>query len=207
MGVFLDELRQPDIARLAKLHVTTLPRSMVSRLGLSYARSFYRYLARSLQELIFLERDREGSIMGACVLSLAPDSLERRLLFGTFLWTRALFNFRKMPWSELLSKAAPQASVELAGEKPELLIIFADPAHQSMGIGTRLVALCERALLIRSVRSYRVKTENRNDNRALQFYDRNGFARIANITVHGIDFVLFEKSLLDRSERDAKGTP
>src|SRR5262245_48404106 len=68
----------------AALHCESLPGSAISRVGETFARSFYRYAARSPAELVFAACDG-GATVAAAVLSLRPHDLGCRLLSHTSL--------------------------------------------------------------------------------------------------------------------------
>jgi ribosomal protein S18 acetylase RimI-like enzyme len=202
MTVFRDTVSEQDVARLAALHVNILPRSLVSRLGLRYTRTFYGYVARSPREVLCVARDRDGLVRAGLVLSFDPASLQRRLLLATPLapaiavrpWVVAL---RSMLRDLLLAGTGE----DLLGERPELIIIFVDRVFQGRGLGRELVAQLEAALAERKIGSYFVKTEDQPGNRALDFYTRTGFRRLGCVERHGIPFALLDKQLETNSCR------
>src|ERR1035437_2058348 len=85
-----ENLTEKDIARLGMLQVSLLSGSMTARFGTAYARSFYRYVVRSDDDLLFVRRC-DGQIVAFCVVSLRPQTLLRRLVIHTPLIVHALY--------------------------------------------------------------------------------------------------------------------
>src|SRR4051812_29186122 len=102
MTVFRDEIDACDEEKLAELHLAMLPRSMVSQMGLKYARTFYRYMARSDQELLYLLRGKSRAVLAASVITLDPLGIERRLLLRTPLLFWAALQPWKLPFRDLV---------------------------------------------------------------------------------------------------------
>jgi GNAT superfamily N-acetyltransferase len=188
-----DVLQEGDLARLACMHVVALPESLVSLLGEQYARAFYRYCASTSEELLLVERER-GELSGACLVSLAPETLSRRLLTRTPLLLFAPLAIRRLPLrAMLLGATEPAAAQQPLG--PELLLIFTIPEGRSQGLGARLLARCEQQLLSRGLQKLLVKTRDDPSNRALKFYERARFNPIASRSKYGKRLLLLEKSL------------
>jgi len=190
-----DHIGEADIPQLADIHCQCLPDSMVSRIGADYARSFYRYLARSEDELGFLHRDGE-TVVSACIVSLVPATLERRLLRHTPLVLRAPLAIRRLPIRSMAAKALGRgdAGVEQP-DGPELLLIFTVAALRSTGIGAATLARCEEELRRRGHARYFVKTLDDPGNRAVPFYRRHGFTQLGTRVNHGKRLGLWEKAL------------
>lgn len=193
MSVVADVLQEGDIARLAHMHVAALPESLVSLLGEPYARAFYRYCASASEELLLVERER-GELSGACLVSLAPETLSRRLWTRTPLLLFAPLAIRRLPLrAMLLGAARPAAPQQPRG--PEILLIFTAPELRGQGLGARLLACCEQQLRSRGLDKLLVKTRDDPANRALQFYERAQFHPIAARSKYGKRLLLLEKSL------------
>jgi len=191
-----DRIGEPDIPQLSAIHCQCLPDSMVSRIGQDYARSFYRYIAASTDELAFLERDG-NTVVSACIVSLAPATLERRLLRHTPLLLRAPLAIRRLPLRSMAAKALGRdggGGVEQP-DGPELLLIFTVAALRSTGIGAATLARCEQELRRRGHARYFVKTLDDPGNRAVPFYRRHGFNQLGTRVNHGKRLGLWEKAL------------
>jgi GNAT superfamily N-acetyltransferase len=197
MTVIGDVLRDGDLDVLARLHVETLPESLVSTLGPRYARAFYRYISSSSDEVVFMERcGSDGvDVAGACIVSLHPETLNRRLLRATPLIAMALL---AMP--RLLPRLLPKASgAQMPGTTqpagPEIILIFTMPTLRSRGCGARLLMKAESWLAARGVVRLYVKTRDAEDNRAIGFYRRAGFQPLGSIVNRGKKLLLLDKSL------------
>lgn len=190
-----------DIARLAELHRECLPDSVVSRLGAAYARSFYWYVSRSRTELLELERDAQGRISSAAVVSLDPRGMTRRLLFGTRLVPSLVLRGPALLAGMLRGRpasgggAGDAATLRDVHDMPELILIYSSGAARSQGIGARLIERLEARLRALGVRRYQVKTVSDPGNRALSFYARNGFVADAVLEQRGERFQVFTKAL------------
>ncbi|MBX3162086.1 MAG: GNAT family N-acetyltransferase [Deltaproteobacteria bacterium] len=193
MSVVGDTLSRRDIAQLARAHVEALPDSLVSLVGERFARTFYAYASASADELVLTERDG-AALIGACLVSLAPETLSRRLLQRTSLSLHAALAVHRLPLRAMLASArGPKAPPQPPG--PEILLIFTLPEVRSRGVGARLLARCEELLAARGIPRLFVKTRDDAANRALQFYARAEFLRIATRTKYGKRLALFEKPL------------
>jgi ribosomal protein S18 acetylase RimI-like enzyme len=194
----MDELSGKDCARLAALHCECLQDSLVSELGLGYARAFYRYLSRSPEDKVFVLREG-GEVFSGCVLCLRPRTLQRRLLLHTPLL------FYAVPWfirkackktPQPAAAAKPGAVIDPEpGRKPEVILIFTAPQARSRGTGAALLAQCEQFLLANKYPEYIVRTVDHESNRALGFYLRNGFTPVGQSSDHGRTFRVFRKGL------------
>ena len=94
------------LAQLAHMQTELLPKSLVSRLGKSFARRFYAYCSRSKQELVLaaLQGDR---VLGASLLSLDPGTLDWRLLTRTPMALFAALRFYRLPLAALVRETMP----------------------------------------------------------------------------------------------------
>jgi GNAT superfamily N-acetyltransferase len=195
----MERLSRAECGQLAALHCACLPDSLVSELGTAYAAAFYRYVNRSPQEMAFVARTG-GDIIGGCVLTLSPATLRRRLLMYTPLL------FHAVPWlcHRVLRRASPPPSTagcQLEREEvvpvhlPELILVFTRAESRSRGTGASLVALCEEFLAQLGHKQYLVRTEDHESNRALKFYERNGFVAFSRSADHGRIFRVFRKNI------------
>lgn len=189
-------LTAADFRRLAALHLRCLPDSLVSRMGERYAGSFYRYVARSGREHLLVEREA-GEIVGACVISSDPDSLNRRLIVGSGLVAAALTRVHRLPLGaivrESLASDARPADPRPAGW-PELILIFTDPAGRGRGVGTRLMSRSEELVGQHGHRGFWLKTLDDPANRALDFYRGRGMSPSGRLSVHGRPFQVWVKA-------------
>lgn len=193
MTVIADSLGARDVARLARMHVEAIPESLISRVGERYARAFYRYVAKSEDELLLVERDGR-EIIGGCLVSLAPETLSGRMLRHTPLAVLAPLALHRLPLRAMLrGLTEPRGAPKPPGA--EILLIFTDAARRSRGLGARLLARCEALLAARGVDKLLVQTRDDPANRAVQFYDRARFERIAARSKYGKRLILFEKPL------------
>jgi ribosomal protein S18 acetylase RimI-like enzyme len=193
------DLSEQDLARIAELHVRSIDDSIPTMLGARYARAFFRYLARAPFEHLFVERVH-GRIESVCVVSMAPDTVYLRTLRATLpqlALGAALALFRSGKFRRFLVRFVADLLRGTAGQPhaPEITYIFTNPDRRSCGIGRSLVRRVDEFLAERGVPTYYVRTIDETWNRALGFYDAQGFLRIGRQQEGGRPFAVFEKSL------------
>lgn len=214
-----DSLSADDVRQLAAMHCEILPDSLVSRVGPEYARSFYRHVGDSDREFAFLHRDR-GTIVSACIVSLEPHTLQRRLLLHTPLILHAPLAIRRLPVRAIAASlaasvtsgmravlasrsAAPgrSAASRHSGDSPvqprgpEVLLIFTLAQARGTGLGAATMARCEAFLRARHAPRYFVKTLDDESNRAIAFYRRRGFTQLGTVVKNGKPLGVWEKHL------------
>ncbi len=192
-----DALDAGDIELLARMHVESLPGSLVSAIGNRYARAFYRYIAESPTEIVLLHRQGKA-LVGACIVSLEPSTMSRRLLRHTPLAFHAALAIRRLPLRAMLTAKRP---VTKAPSGPEIVLIFTLPGVRSNGLGRRLLERCDAYLAERGHARLLVKTRDEASNRAIAFYERSGFARHSQVEQYGKRLVLFEKAIAREGAR------
>ena len=179
-----DPFGPSDWRRLAALHCECLPDSAVSALGERYAGRFYRYLAGSVTEHVFLHRNAGDVIDAACVVSLDPQGLNRRLWLSTPLLGSLL---RSTPaggrW--VLARALSPSlrahryesgdGASLVLDAPEFILVFVAPGMRRRGLGRALLARARAWLREAGYRRCLARTRDHPRNRAVDFYRAAGF--------------------------------
>ncbi len=188
-------LTETDQHALAAMHCRILPDSLVSRLGRSYAQTFYRYVANSAREFAFVENDN-GELISACIVSIQPETLQKRLLWRTSLLLHVPFALPRLPLRSILKGLTGQtASRSKQPPGPEVLLIFTAQRARGRGLGASTLRRCENFLKRLGHDCVYVKTLDSPDNRAIQFYLREGFKQCDAFSKNGKRLVLFSKSL------------
>jgi ribosomal protein S18 acetylase RimI-like enzyme len=195
-------LSDGDLERIARLHRVSLDDSLPSFLGDRYLARFYRYLASSALEQLLVARSGDtgtGSVDSVCVLSFDPGSMQRRAVQATlvpFAVSASTALVRDSAFRDLvLRMLTARSGVE--GEppgSPEITHIFTDPAQRGRALGRALVERVDRHLRDRGVPVCYVRTIDDPENRALAFYDRNGYQRVGRTFGAGRGFVVFKKT-------------
>jgi GNAT superfamily N-acetyltransferase len=196
------ELSSVDLARIAALHVESIDDSLPSLLGVSFARLLYRFLDRSDQEIVFVERI-DSRVESVCVVSYAPATLHGRIVRATFplvvwravvaLLTRPVF--RAMVWNLVRDAIRGGDHDENA---PEITYVFTNREMRGRSLGRRIVERVDSELAARGFERYFVKTIDDPSNRAVQFYAENGFECLGPRVEGGRTFVEFRKLLAAR---------
>ena len=176
-------LEAADCEAVADLHLRCFPDSAVARLGTEYVLSFYRYLCRSVCEHGFVHRDQDHRVDGACVLSSAPWSLNRRLWAHTPLAPRLCRRIGSDA-ATLLAALSPSLGairfVDATGARaalrvPEIILIFVDARRRRLGIGAELLRRAEARLGRDSHPVYAARTRDDPADPAWSFYRASGF--------------------------------
>lgn len=197
-----DSLSRSDIHTLAELHRECLPESMVTQLGIAYVKSFYQYVLRSESEFLLIRR-RNEKICTACVVSLEPKSLSRRLFLETPLALSLLMrlphllkkNLSRTRGKALSDSAQPVGRFSEIEKIPELLLIYSSSHVRGQGLGAEIMKECEAELMKRGFDQYSLKTIEDDSNQATRFYQRQGLQKQYSIHKHGRLFSVLTKTL------------
>lgn len=166
-------LSPQDLERLGQLQVTVLADSLVSRLGPRYAAAYWRFADADPGGFALLDRDSDGTILGAASVSFRPD----RLLVTLVLRTPLLFALlpqltRRWVWKTAIEMLRPAPSV--LEPLPEVVMLMTDPTRRRLGSGRRLLLGVESRLRQRGINRYCVHT-GPSQAEALAFYRAQGF--------------------------------
>lgn len=172
-----DRLDEADCRRLARLHVASLPDTAIGRLGSRYAERFYRYVARSGDEHAFVHREA-GTIEAACILSLAPESLTRRLWRHTSLALAVVRAFPHASVRALWGALRPGAGSMVTGSA-EVIVLFTRAECRETGLASALLRRCEAYLAASGYEGYCVRAVADPASRAAEFYLKRGFTPCA----------------------------
>jgi ribosomal protein S18 acetylase RimI-like enzyme len=185
------------VAAAADLHCVALPGSTISKLGSNYARAFYRYAKDCESEAVFVAHDDSSSVVGAAVLTLDPSGLSRRLFLRTPLLVHAIWRplLAVQLARGLFTRQQSQRENTSVHELPEVLAIFTDRPYRSRGTGKELLRAIEAYLTARSFDRYVVRTLAHANNRAVRFYEREGFKHVGKVSAQGNLFQLLVKEI------------
>lgn len=194
-----EPLSAADVERMAELHVASVEDSIPTMLGAGYAKAFFRYLAGSGREVVLTAREG-GRIESVLVLSFEPGTVYGRTLRATWLQLLASAG-RAVVLSSVFRRFVVRFVGDLArgtagqAHTPEITYAFTRESLRSTGMGSKLVARADALLRALDVTSYYVRTIDAPTNRALAFYERNGFDRIERQIEGGRAFAVLRKEL------------
>jgi ribosomal protein S18 acetylase RimI-like enzyme len=202
--VTFEPLTKCDISRLALLQTSVLPGAMAAQFGTRYARCFYRYVARSVDEVLLVRRER-GEIVAFCVASLGIHSLPQRLVTHTPLAFYALLRvIRPQFWRLFINVACDVFTASsntlpaIFSRLPEVILLACDPEARGRGHASHLLENAEIRFHDLGIREYVVRTFDDDNNLAAKFYLRKGFTVIARFVSHGIPFRLMRRAIPTR---------
>lgn len=193
----LDQTRQTglsanDLNRLVSLHMEALPTGMTTRLGAGVTGTFYRFVESRDHDFIETIRDdQSGDIIAAAMVTADKDALNKDMKRDLEFLLRVGLNAWKVPLSHLLGRDTDDGPAK----SPELVYLFTDPDHRSKGLGRQMIERLDRILAGRGFAQYYVITAADPANRALAFYDREGFQRLGTGQQFGNATQLFVKNL------------
>jgi GNAT superfamily N-acetyltransferase len=194
-----DTLGAADFARMVELQRTTLPSSILGRMGAATLTQFYRWAAESPRECLFADR-AGGQVVGGALLSFEPDTVIRRFVsyartrFGlTLAWVVVRdHTFRRDVLAYMWERPWTPAGDTLG---PELLQIFFVPHLQGQGRGTALLQRIETAVSGRGARTYFVRTLANDNDKVIAFYCRRGFEPAGEAWFCAQPYVVLRKAL------------
>lgn len=187
------------LGQLANLHAMCLQDSLTTSLGRAVLKSYYQYVLDSKQDILFTVFEGE-QVIGACVLSLAPDTLTKRFVKKNFLLVGlnmakgfALSAFtRKKIINFLFNKGSKPSNIV---DMPEVVQIYTDASFRNKRIGTRLIEMTEEFLKEQGIACYYLKTLSDPENLALHFYHKRNFTKIDDCTFCGRAYTYLVKDL------------
>jgi ribosomal protein S18 acetylase RimI-like enzyme len=184
----------------AELHVLLLPGSAISRLGRSYARSFYRFAAKSRTEAVFVAAE-SGRVIAAAVLSIEPAHLQRRLAIRTSL-IPCMLGAPAIATRMLLARVFGKLDAPINSKIPEVIAIFTSHDCQRHGIGAALLRAIEQELRVRGFARYSVRTEDVPSSRAVRFYESQGFERVGHVRTPDARFLVMVRQTCETQTSD-----
>ncbi|EKE25372.1 MAG: hypothetical protein ACD_5C00188G0002 [uncultured bacterium] len=188
----------PDIKKVAWLHSDCLPTSLLTLLGMSVLHEFYRFVASSKLEELFVVK--QPDVLGAAVLSLRPDDLDKRFALNSWIvfFPALLLGICSKPffWKSIKNFICGSSKEIAQHEEVELVILFVDKSIRKQGIASKLLDDAEKFLLDKGIRSYYVKTvANHDDPQAVSFYQRKGFLKYREGVAFGKKYFYLRKQL------------
>lgn len=188
-----------EIRRVAELHRAALPSSVLARMGVEMLGRYYRWVAGSSREVLFVARDG-GRVEAAAVVSFERATVIRRFASddpGAFVLTLLSTLLRDAAFRR---DALAYARETLPGrrrdtEHPELVQIFVAESRRNQRLGTALVHRVERDLCRRGRHDYDVRTLHDDNDPALAFYLHRGFQPVGDLPFCGRRYTVLRKRL------------
>ncbi|MBN2635777.1 MAG: GNAT family N-acetyltransferase [Prolixibacteraceae bacterium] len=184
--------KRKDYIQIAYLHFTTITKGFLTRLGISFLNSLYRFLIKKELVIVYKEHNK---IKGFVSCARSSEGLMKRFFISSP--TRiiklgvAIIKYPKLIKSLLETFRAPNQSKSSHEEnivipETELLSISVAPSAQQGGIGSQLLNALEEELKTRDITSYKVVAGEKLQG-ANKFYKKHGFVLAKQITIHGDD--------------------
>lgn len=175
-------------SQIALLHDQGLDQSFLRKLGLPFLTSMYRFFIQHELVYVYLE---EGQVKGFISASLSTEKVMRRFVTGSptgiFHMMRAVFkqpSLLKSIYETYSSSHTTHSSPMIALPSVELLSIVVSNEVRQGGVGSQLLAALEGELKHLDVKLYKVVAGDKLLG-ANRFYMKNGFEKVAQVTIHG----------------------
>jgi GNAT superfamily N-acetyltransferase len=153
-------------------------------------------VTRSDKEITVVERNGDGSIVAAAVLSLEPATLNRRLLLHTSLFAHVLVRPRVLvPLMLGAGGIKKGAAAEAAASMPDIILLYTRANERGRGRGTALIDQVDARLRHLRITVYQVKTVAEPSNPALAFYRNRHFIPSGTSAALGRQFQVFIRRL------------
>ena len=194
------EVTAETASALAALHRSSLPVSVLGRMGRSTLERYYRWVGRSPLEQLFLARD-DRSLVGAAVVSLRPASLLRRFVGDApvrFAAEAAAAFVRDAAFRRDVRAFLFESGDNAGSEQPEVLQVFVAAPARGRQTGTALLQRVEDWLRARHLGRYCVRTLAEDNASTLGFYARRGFQTAGERRFCGERYLVLEKSVAER---------
>jgi ribosomal protein S18 acetylase RimI-like enzyme len=173
-------MQTKDIQEAAKLHKRCLPASLIGDLPEWMIEKFYKSISESVELDLVLHRI-DGVVIGVAVLSKVGFGGSKKALPKLAYFSVLIKNPRDVLMSFFRGSSSVSSSNNINIE-----FLFVDSSDRSKGVGGQLVG----SLKSRYSQIY-VSTRSNSDNRALSFYQKNGFKKVAERVVAGREFTEF----------------
>lgn len=188
--------RTMDAEAIARLHQETITEGFLSKLGIGFLSSLYRFIIRREKVFVYLEDDR---VLGFVAFSEDAKGMIRRfatrspasiIRIGFILLRRPYFLFPMMETMRATLVSFFRNGKRLNGKRSdvlpesELLSLAVDPDRQGDGIGTELLVNLENYLRGAKVYHYKVIV-GKSLVSANAFYKKHGFEFSQEIKIHG----------------------
>ena len=177
---------------IATLHKQTISEGFLSKLGLGFLKSLYKFLIKKEIVLVYQE---EENVLGFVSCTLSSKNIMRRfLLYNPFIIIKIFLSIIMNPAlikplfetyrAPSLSDSSKKNSIKLPDT--ELLSISVSPEAQKEGIGTKLLNALETELKNKGITQYKVIAGEKLMG-ANKFYRKNSFKLIKQVAIHGND--------------------
>lgn len=169
-----------DIREAAKLHKRCLPSSFIGDLPEWMIEKFYKSISESAELDLVLHR-MNGVVTGVAVLSKVGFGGSKKAL-PKLAYVAVLV---KNPLDVLISlfKGSSRFS---SSNNTNIEFLFVDSSDRSQGFGGQIVGSLKN-----QYSELYVSTRSNSENRALSFYQKNGFKKVSERVVAGREFTEF----------------
>ncbi len=193
------KLNKRNCEEIVNLHLELLSSSLISLIGKSVAKSYYKFIANSKKDYLFFVF-KDSVVIGVCVLSTEPNTLMKRFLFNN-LFSIGCYVFKSLLSSKEHRKRILSLLIKNGNGIPEIdglfevVQIFTNPRLRDYKIGSNLIVQVEKFLLTENEQKYFLKTFASDANHALPFYNKRGFKNVGKRGVGNRDYLYFIKNI------------
>lgn len=173
-------IQDKELHEIANLHKACLPDSHIGRLPTWMVIKFYENMHKHEDFELFLDREDDQVIAVAVISKKGFGATKSMLPLAAYF----LF-LLKNPIQVLNSLISSSESTETLSYI-NIEFLFVDSSSRSGGIGSKLLQSVKQ-----KYSQISVSTRNSEDNKAIDFYVRNGFKPIGNQMLVGRDFKIY----------------
>lgn len=191
-----NKISQKDLSDIVNIHFKTLGDDLLPQLGKNFLLRFYQYIDNSELEEIFIIKD-EHQVIASCIISWQPNTILQRVVKKIFIYFIYALIINIVTNKKLFSSALKifLNKTRFISQSPEIVYIFTNPMFQGKGIGKNVIEKVENSLRNKKINKYYVKTLNDKENKAINFYLKNGFKEIKSFNYAGNVYLYLEKCL------------
>lgn len=173
----LSQLSDRQIKEICAIHQEAIP-SLLSKLGKSFLKRFYRLAASSPDAISVCALDSSGRVLGWAVGSPDPNTLFSQLRDNLWWFIKgvAIATLRKPSLLiDFTSQLVPNGANNMSSRQIELTYIAVHPDSRSTGVGERLLTAFLDHARVYGAQSCVLSVEVENTT-AERFYKKNGFS-------------------------------
>lgn len=187
-------LELKHIPEIAKIHIQALKQDFLPSLGVDFLEVMYSGVFKKREAFGFVAQER-GIVVGFVVGTKNMDKFFKTALTANFLKLAYVMAIKLLNRPALIKKTLETFlyTKKEKGPKPELVVIAVLDKWQGKGIGKKLVKYLETFFKKIKISKYKVTVYA--DRKAIKFYGRLNYSKLAEFNLYGKPWHIYEKSI------------